>query len=82
MKKVVALVALLIAMTVMLSACGNYQYFDTQFSFNRAQIKLQDGTVVSGAVEKWRDYEDGDQVQVTIDGITYLVHIANCTLID
>lgn len=30
-------------------------------------------------VESWRDYE-GDQLQVVIDGVTYLVHSSNVVL--
>ena len=33
-----------------------------------------------GAVQSWTDYEDGDQIQVKIDGITYLVHSSNIAL--
>lgn len=38
--------------------------------------KLPDGTIVQGKVDNWTDYE-GDQLQITIDGTTYLVHAAN-----
>lgn len=48
---------------------------------NRAIISLPDGTVVSGSVESWRKYEDGDQMQVKIDGVTYLVHASNVVLL-
>lgn len=37
--------------------------------------------VVSGKIESWKDYDDGDQIQVKIDGTTYLVHSANIALI-
>lgn len=37
-------------------------------------------TSVEGKVESWRDYEDGDQIQVTIDGVTYLVHASDAVL--
>ena len=80
MKKMIAIIAVLLGLAVMLTACGNYQVIDVQYTFNRALVKLQDGTIVSGRVERWKDYEDGDQIQVRIDGVTYLVHAANCTL--
>lgn len=44
-----------------------------------AQIKLPDGTIVQGKVDNWTDYE-GDQLQITIDGTTYLVHAANAIM--
>ena len=62
------------------SSC-NKQMFDTAYKYNRAIIQLQDGTVVDGKVESWTDFEDGDQIQVKINGVTYLVHSSNITLI-
>ncbi len=38
------------------------------------------GEIIEGEVDSWRDYEDGDQIQVIIDGVTYLVHAANTVL--
>ena len=35
---------------------------------------------VGGKIQSWRDYEDGDQIQVTVDGVTYLVHAADAVL--
>lgn len=64
-----------------LSGCGNKQIFDTTYTFTRAIISLPDGTVIDGKVESWKDYEDGDQIQVKIDGVTYLVHSSNICLI-
>ncbi len=62
-----------------LTGC-NYEVVDLQYNYDYAIIKLQDGTIVEGNVESWRDYEDGDQLQVRIDGTTYLTHSYNCTL--
>ena len=61
---------------------GNRQIFDTTYRFEKAILSLPDGTVVSGNVDAWRDYEDGDQIQVKIDGTTYLVHSSNIVLIN
>lgn len=33
-------------------------------------------------VSSWKDYEDGDQIQVVIDGTTYLVHSSNIVLMN
>lgn len=71
-----AVLAMLVAMT----SC-NKQVFDTTFAYDQAIVSLPDGTVVSGKVQSWRDYEDGDQIQVKIDGKTYLVHSSNIALI-
>ena len=78
-KKILAIVTGVGLSIGLLSGSGNHVVFDTTFSYDRAQIKLQDGTIVKGEVEKWTDYE-GDQMQITIDGVTYLVHMMNVDL--
>ena len=73
----------LITVCIMLLLTGcNYDMVDTKYNFDRAVIKLPNGEVIEGKVESWRDFEDGDQLQVKIDGNTYLVHSNNCVLID
>lgn len=81
MKNKTVIVGLIIAtMLLVLSGC-NKQVFDTTWSFDKAIISLPDGTVISGPVEKWTDYADGDQIQVQVGGSTYLVHSSNIVLI-
>lgn len=78
MKKLLfVLVLVLVGFT--LSAC-NYDPIDLTYEYNYAYIQLQDGQVISGKVESWKDY-DGEQLQVKIDGVTYLTNSFNCTLI-
>ena len=60
---------------------GNRQVFDTAMRFDHAMIKLADGEIVEGRVDSWMDFENSDQIQVTINGTTYLVHSTNVTLI-
>jgi hypothetical protein len=60
---------------------GNRQILDTAMHFDHARVKLADGEVIEGKVDSWRDYENSDQIQVTINGTTYLVHSTNATLI-
>ena len=50
-------------------------------SYEYAIIGLPNGEVVEGRVSSWTDFEDGDQIQVKIDGKTYLVHSSNVVLI-
>ena len=64
-----------------LTSC-NKQIFDTTYSFDKAIIELPNGDVIEGEVKSWTDYDDGDQIQVNIDGTTYLVHSSNVTLIN
>ena len=78
MKKI--LIALLLAALVLAMTGCNRQIFDTTYTFKKAIIRLQDGTIVTGTIQSWRDY-DGEQLQIKIDGVTYLVHSANATMI-
>lgn len=80
MKKRLLAAVMASILAAVLAGC-NYNLIDTTFKFDRAIVSLPDGTLVEGEVESWRDYEDGDQIQVTIDGTTYLVHSANVALI-
>ena len=63
------------------TGCGNYQLLDTTRTFNRAIIELPNGNIIDDEVESWKDFEDGDQIQVKIDGVTYLVHSSDVVLI-
>lgn len=75
------LISMIILFAGLFSAC-NKQILDLTYEFNYAYVKLQDGTVIQGEVSSWRDYEDGDQLQITFEnGDTYLVHSCNATLI-
>ena len=66
---------------ICLSGCGNKSTLDPPYTLNRAIVKLAAGTIVDGKVQSWTDFEDGDQIQVKINGNTYLVHSSNITLI-
>jgi hypothetical protein len=59
----------------------NFQFFDTTWYFNEAQIAMPDGEVIRGPVDTWKDYEDSDMVQVVINDIAYYTHGSNVVLI-
>ena len=82
MKKfaVIALAAVLLIGAMVLAGC-NKQLVDMTYSYEYAIIALPNGEVVEGKVSSWTDFEDGDQLQVKIDGKTYLVHSSNVVLI-
>ena len=80
MKKIIAVI-LIVVMVFTLASC-NYQMFDTKYNFSHAILKLPNGDIVEGKVDSWRDFEDGDQIQVKIHGVTYLVHSTNVVLSD
>lgn len=62
------------------SFVGNRDLIDTTYHYNYGIIQLADGTIVEGTVNKWRDYENSDMIQITIDGETYLVHMMNASM--
>ena len=78
MKKIIFVVLAFALVTF--TGC-NKQIIDTTYSFDKAIIELPNGEVVEGKVESWKDYDDGDQLQVKIDGKTYLVHAGDICLI-
>lgn len=79
-KKIIAFVALAIVLCGALTGCGNKDMWDTVYTFDEAIVRLADDTIVRGKVQSWTDYEDGDQIQIKIDGVIYLVHSTDCTL--
>jgi hypothetical protein len=64
-----------------LTGCGNQQFFDTIYTYDRAILALPNGDVIEGKVDSWRDYDNSDQIQVKINGVTYLVHSVDVVLI-
>lgn len=80
MKKILA-ICLVIIFALICAGC-NKQVVDLKYHFNYAIIGLPNGDVVEGKVQSWTDFEDGDQIQVKIDGTTYLVHSSNVVLMD
>ena len=83
MKKIIAIVlaaAIVLSLAATMSGC-NKQMVDLTYSYEYAIISLPNGEVVEGKVSSWTDFEDGDQIQVKINGKTYLVHSSNVVLI-
>ena len=78
-KTMTILVAMMLVFALFLSACGNKDMFDTVYTFRYAIIELPGGEIVEGKVESWTDYE-GDQLQIKVNGETYLVHSSNAVL--
>ena len=82
MKKIATVIlALVLAAGLLILAGCNKQMVDLTYSYEYAIIGLPNGQVVEGKVSSWTDYQDGDQIQVKIDGKTYLVHSSNVVLI-
>ena len=83
MKKIIAilLVAVVVLSMALIATGCNKQLVDLTYSYEYAIIGLPNGETVEGKVSSWTDFEDGDQIQVKIDGKTYLVHSSNVVLI-
>lgn len=80
MKKILTAAALIVSL-LMFTGFTNKQYFDFTYKYNYAYISLPNGEIVEGKVEKWTDYSDGDQLQITIDGVTYLTDTTRAVLV-
>ena len=79
MKKWIYLIIVTALVCMFFGGC-NKQILDLTYNFNKAIIQLPNGEVIEGKVQSWKDYE-GDQLQIVIDGTTYLVHSSDAVLI-
>lgn len=70
-----------IGIILALNSC-NRQIVDLNFHFDYAIIHLQNGDIIEGEIQSWKDFGDGDQIQVKVNNTTYLVHSSNVTLIN
>ena len=77
-KLLVAILAL--GMALSLAGCGNRQRINLTYSYKYAIISLPNGEIVEGKVDSWKDFEDGDQLQITVDDVTYLVRATDAVL--
>ena len=86
MKKKIIFVCLLLVGIFLFTACetktGNriVSGKDVQ-TFTYGYVRLGDKSIVEGYITQWRDYENGDEVQVLIGGKYYLTHYSNVVLI-
>ena len=82
MKKKILTVVLSAMMIMGLAGCGNKDIWDTNYTYDKAIICLPNGESIEVKIKQWRDYEDGDQLQIIAkDGTVYLTSTLNCTLI-
>lgn len=84
MKKILAVAILLVTLCFCLTGCmvGNRQIgMDLTQSFTWAIVELGNGELIEGEVTSWRDFDESDVVQFTLDnGITYLTHYSKVIL--
>lgn len=78
MKKLLILPILALGLT----GCGNLDMVDTVFTYDTAITRWPDGTTKTIKIKTWRDYQDGEQIQITDrDGNVYLLSSFNTVLI-
>lgn len=66
---------------VLLTGCvGNHEIVEFKHQFDYVIFKLPNGEIIEGELEAWSDYE-GEQLQVKVEGKTYIVSSYNCVLI-
>ncbi len=77
MKKIFILCTLLIILT----GCGNKEWFDTTYTFKKAICNYNNDKFTLN-IKSWTDY-DGEQLQIKDKkGKTYLISANNCYLTD
>ena len=76
----VVLVLTLLFVAFITTGC-NRSLVDISYTFNYAYIDMPDESCIEGEVSSWLDYEDGDQIQLTIDGVTYLTDTTRVILV-
>lgn len=82
MKKLLVMLIALAILLPMLASCGNRQWVDLNHTFDKAIIEMPGGEVITVKVKTWRDYDDGEQIQiVSKDGTVYLVNSVNRVLV-
>ena len=86
MKKIVICIIAIVTLALVVicsfgGSIGNRQIgIDTTQTFAWGIIQLGNGELIEGTVTSWRDFDDGDEVQLTINEITYLTHYSNVIL--
>lgn len=84
MKKAKRLLLLLSTLLIvpLFTACGNKDILGLTYTFEYAQVKLPDGTIIEGQVKEWAREDKTDSIRVTFkDGKgTYFTHATNVVL--
>lgn len=78
--RVAIIIALLALVMVVIKTC-NRALIDTTYSYDYAWIELPGGDIIEGKVSSRIYFKDGGQIQVTIDGKTYLTDTTKAVLV-
>ncbi len=81
MSKIKLLIIIIITGLIIFLLTGcNKQIFDVDYTFNKI-ICNYDGDKFELKIDKWKDYEDGEQLQIKSNGKTYLLSANKCYMI-
>ena len=70
---------LLFIIPLLLTGC-NYKIIDTKYTFDKI-ICNYDGDKFELKVDSWKDYADGEQIQIESGGKIYLLSMNKCYMI-
>lgn len=78
---IMLIMAIICALCFAITGCGNQQFIDRTWTFEKAIIFLPGGEKIEGTITNWRDFGASDMIQVKINDKTYLTHSSNVILI-
>lgn len=53
---------------------------DVTYNYTYGYVELPNGECVEGTVDSWTDYDNSNQIQVKIDGVTYFTDMTRVVL--
>jgi len=77
-------ISVILCLMLLLTGCSynGYDFVDTNYSFDKAYIKMPNQEVIVVDIYTWSDSEDGEQLTIkSTDGTIYLVNSVNCVLV-
>ena len=80
MKRNRKLIVICLLCLLFLNGC-NKQIIDLDYNYDKAVCNYNGDKIVL-KIDKWRDYEDGEQIQIKSGDKTYLLSMYNCYLVD
>ena len=77
--KIIVAIAIIIIIALCLEACDNNYSYDTDYTYNKAHIRVND-VWFDVDIYKWREFSTGQMVLVLIDGTEIMIHSRDCIL--
>lgn len=75
---IICLLVMIISLSLLIG-CGNKDWFDVQYTFNKAYVKIGENWK-DLEISAWTDYE-GEQIQLKLpDGTVMIISSINCIL--